>query len=297
MTGKCAIDSNYFSDISNGIAARCCLAKPEDFFEYLDDYEEVKATNYFIETKPALLKMSPDFDENRNSPVNNFGEVSSVVSSSRHSCSYAWCEENEVCVDTENGHKCDCKAGFERQKGDCLDIDECKDDHNKCSKFHKQCVNTEGSFDCKECLKGYKKSSIYDYDDDENENEYECVDIDECQDSRLCSSDHQCENLDGSYHCRLRCKIGFQNIGDKCVDINECEMEGFCQWNCQNTHGSYKCICPDGYSLAESGVCVDYDECRSNVCGKEEVCTNVKGGYRCTKIACHAGFSYNKISR
>ena len=33
------------------------------------------------------------------------------------------------------------------------------------------------------------------------------------------------------------------------VDIDECKDYGVCDQKCQNTEGSYKCLCMDGYKL------------------------------------------------
>ena len=32
-------------------------------------------------------------------------------------------------------------------------------------------------------------------------------------------------------------------------DVNECEKENECVFECKNTEGSYECICEDGYYL------------------------------------------------
>uniref|UniRef100_S4RY04 Latent transforming growth factor beta binding protein 1 n=1 Tax=Petromyzon marinus TaxID=7757 RepID=S4RY04_PETMA len=52
-----------------------------------------------------------------------------------------------TCHNTEHGYKCFCKSGFyyDRQKLECLDVDECTDEWS-CEGG--SCVNTDGSFDC-----------------------------------------------------------------------------------------------------------------------------------------------------
>lgn len=42
-----------------------------------------------------------------------------------------------------------------------------------------------------------------------------------------------------------------------CLDVNECSMFGTCGYGaeCVNLHGSYKCLCPDGYSGDPYRVC------------------------------------------
>lgn len=37
------------------------------------------------------------------------------------------------------------------------------------------------------------------------------------------------------------------------LDINECEDKGRCQHLCENTQGSYRCLCPAGYQLGPFG--------------------------------------------
>lgn len=39
------------------------------------------------------------------------------------------------------------------------------------------------------------------------------------------------------------------------TDVNECDQDnGGCEQNCDNTFGSYKCSCKDGYTLELDGV-------------------------------------------
>lgn len=75
-------------------------------------------------------------------------------------------------------------------------------------------------------------------------------------------------------------------------DINECElMPNICEGGeCINTDGSFRCDCPEGYVLDESGKkCKDDNECVSNptICGNG-TCTNVQGGFECR---CNEGFA------
>lgn len=36
-------------------------------------------------------------------------------------------------------------------------------------------------------------------------------------------------------------------------DLDECRVRNLCQHTCQNTEGSYQCLCPAGYRLLPSG--------------------------------------------
>jgi len=58
---------------------------------------------------------------------------------------------------------------------------------------------------------------------------------------------------------------------------------------CNNTHGSYACICNDGFTADTHTTCVDVDECAvGDKCDYGE-CKNEVGGFRCE---CQPGFEY-----
>lgn len=70
------------------------------------------------------------------------------------------------------------------------------------------------------------------------------TDVDECQDSSICS--HKCINSEGSYKCD--CNQGFKLENDKdCVDVNEC-LDTKCH-DCENLPGSFKCFCKKGFVI------------------------------------------------
>ncbi|KAM5291648.1 latent-transforming growth factor beta-binding protein 1 isoform 24-T24 [Ctenodactylus gundi] len=68
------------------------------------------------------------------------------------------------------------------------------------------------------------------------------------------------------------------------TDINECtQVQHLCsQGRCENTEGSFLCVCPAGFMANEEGTnCIDVDEClRPDVCG-EGHCVNTVGAFRC----------------
>ncbi|KAK6312100.1 hypothetical protein J4Q44_G00177640 [Coregonus suidteri] len=143
-----------------------------------------------------------------------------------------------------------------------------------------------------------------------------CIDEDECNDyvedpkkPPLCGNNAACINTKGSYYCQ--CAPGFRsstqrlnytaNSPDKCIDINECrENKDACGPNatCNNTIGSYFCICNYGFD-SSTGVeiffwgqritCEDRNECVEDItiCGKHTQCFNTPGDYYCV---CNPGF-------
>uniref|UniRef100_A0A4X2LSH4 Latent-transforming growth factor beta-binding protein 2 n=1 Tax=Vombatus ursinus TaxID=29139 RepID=A0A4X2LSH4_VOMUR len=185
------------------------------------------------------------------------------------------CAPHGECLNTHGSFFCLCAPGFSSEPGgtSCQDVDECAD-VDRCPGG--QCLNTEGSFVCV-CESGFQPSP-------ENG---ECVDVDECKDygDTVCGT-WRCENSPGSYRCILGCQPGFHMTptGD-CIDIDECANETLCGNHgfCDNTDGSFRCLCDRGYESSPSGWdCIDVNECELMVavCGAA-LCENVEGSFLC----------------
>ncbi|XP_017126067.1 fibulin-1 [Drosophila elegans] len=205
------------------------------------------------------------------------------------------CGERQICRNRSGGYVCTCPIGHEIKRlstgvNTCVDTNECELDQRVCpSNAH--CFNTIGSYYC-ECKAGFKKKA-------DNNNNTQCFDIDECQVvPGLCQQ--KCVNTWGGYRCT--CNAGYQLGPDNrtCNDINECEVHKdykLCMGFCINTPGSYQCSCPRGYTLsADMNSCRDIDECATDsinqVCtGRNDICTNTRGSYKCTTINCPYGYT------
>ncbi|KAK6970572.1 mucin-like protein [Biomphalaria glabrata] len=182
---------------------------------------------------------------------------------------------------------CNCRIGYEvdpKDSTNCKDIDECQYGTKPCSH---NCVNTNGSYQCS-CYAGYKLA----------------VDQTSCD---SCTSPYYGENCANICQCNNRgscdsvrgCVCNKQWTGVNCeIDVNECDQPDTCPtgYLCENTIGSYKCICPSGYKL-ENGQCKDINECtdvRNITCDPSlEDCVNNIGSYSCQ---CKSGFARNKES-
>ncbi|KAM5273583.1 latent-transforming growth factor beta-binding protein 2 [Ctenodactylus gundi] len=186
-----------------------------------------------------------------------------------------YCAPHGECLNSHGSFFCLCAPGFASTEGgtSCQDVDECAAT-DVCPGGH--CVNTEGSFNCL-CEPGFQPSP-------ENG---ECVDIDECEDygDPVCGA-WRCENSPGSYRCVLGCQPGFYMAptGD-CIDIDECANDTMCGSHgfCDNTDGSFRCFCDQGFEISPSGWdCIDVNECELMlaVCGAA-LCENVEGSFLC----------------
>ena len=110
-----------------------------------------------------------------------------------------------------------------------------------------------------------------------------CIDINECQKSRICGTLH-CSNTVGTYICD--CTKGFIKEGASCSDIDECFQKSVCLENsvCRNTEGSYGCECNAGF---RGDYCmIDINECESGTvsCDPNAECFNTYGSYRCSCV-------------
>ncbi|XP_064595943.1 adhesion G protein-coupled receptor E1-like isoform X2 [Liolophura sinensis] len=78
------------------------------------------------------------------------------------------------------------------------------------------------------------------------------------------------------------------NEGDECPDNTTCIWLAFTMGPKENV-----CDCSYGARKADSGQCLDIDECTENqiICGNNSVCTNTLGDYTC---ACAEGYRQRK---
>ncbi|XP_011500132.1 PREDICTED: fibrillin-1 [Ceratosolen solmsi marchali] len=202
--------------------------------------------------------------------------------------------------------KCSGKGHLIKKNSSSKDIDECADGTHNCGK--QKCYNLPGSFQCAKAplpiirrKPGFSSTAAIGSIRDDNcdiGTRYDvirggCVDVNECEEiDDACSSNEECRNTPGSFHCV--CILGFRRdeLTQACVDVNECQLENDClsSQRCDNTIGSYTCVrflpCGTGYTLnAATEICEDDDECSlgTHDCGSGYSCRNTHGSYRCDR--------------
>lgn len=102
-----------------------------------------------------------------------------------------------------------------------------------------------------------------------------CVEYDPCLNS---VDDSSCKNV-------VECESGFvyNEESKACEDVDEClEVDKCLGGICENTEGSFKCLCHAGYELSPNKSCVDIDECLQNNGNCSHKCVNYPSTYACS---------------
>lgn len=195
-----------------------------------------------------------------------------------------------------------CAEGLRLSGGKCIDVDECLIGNHNCNLREEKCINKWGTYHCKpievievssKCAEGFVSQEgygclpPYEVDGSACPNGFmwqtqtsRCMDIDECSFSNKCGPREKCVNTEGSYICEsITC------LADEYVTMNGCEKK--CspdeEWDSEDAVCKRKRkICPSGYKLnRDINQCEDIDECRSNPCSRDQICSNTPGSYEC----------------
>ncbi|XP_049313290.1 fibrillin-3 isoform X2 [Bactrocera dorsalis] len=181
-----------------------------------------------------------------------------------------------VCVPSEDNSafSCECPSGYVFETNHCQDIDECANGMHECSH---ECFNNLGSYQCG-CPLGFVFV--------EGSNEHVCADVDECAATPDVCGALNCVNKPGGYVCL--CADGSEPEAESgaCHIADPCEAHQ-CSHQCIAEGVGFKCICPEGMSLADDGLqCAYKDVCTEQNNGCEHICKSEEDG----ACACHSGY-------
>eukprot|EP01126_Amoeba_proteus_P038694 TRINITY_DN4045_c0_g5_i4.p1 TRINITY_DN4045_c0_g5~~TRINITY_DN4045_c0_g5_i4.p1 ORF type:complete len:486 (-),score=62.14 TRINITY_DN4045_c0_g5_i4:1422-2879(-) len=196
------------------------------------------------------------------------------------------CEQ--LCHNNKEGWHCSCYPGYQWSSKHCIDINECEDGSNSCSRFpERQCINTIPFYKCGDCAPGYRQKGFYD-----------CTGL-------ICASNYRldektgacfgfggtCSWVNNSWSCN--CETGFTTAEGMgyCEDKDECKNSNPispCGPDsiCVNLVPNYTCNCKTGYEMVQT-TCRDIDECAQKKADCMQQCINIGGGYTC---GCFIGF-------
>lgn len=227
-------------------------------------------------------------------------------------CENITCPQMSQCLPVGMSATCQCASGLLLSGNECINIPEC--DSSPCL-GNANCVETFGSYQCT-CLDGYGGQDCGNINEcslnvgvcgnfadciDTN-GSYTCrclagytqsVNSNICEDidecsSLPCSQNSRCQNTPGSYQCI--CDGEFRLVNGSCVPVDPCQDNNPClqQTECVVYNNVTICICPSGFLGNGIDFCVDLDECINSPCQRYASCNNTEGSYSCT---CNTGFS------
>lgn len=209
------------------------------------------------------------------------------------------CGPNSVCNVEDHIATCACPGGFEGNPTPdqgCVRMPKTCTENSQCPKGH-TCIDNQCNVPCTKsdtCAIGERC-----YDDHcakvcyTNNN---CLPGEICNEKGACqpgcNSDVDCPDTKVCLRGKCRCDNGFIGTPFGCNDINECE-ENPCHKSgvCENTPGSFKCVCPpgtvgDGYTDG----CLRPNQCnRDDDCNMNLACVKGKCSDPCLHSECGKG--------
>nr|XP_027216674.1 fibrillin-2-like isoform X4 [Penaeus vannamei] len=186
-----------------------------------------------------------------------------------------------------NSKRLRCQNGFRynRRRRVCVDINECEEGRAICNKMTEVCINTKGDYWCAPAHKPVRATTS--------------------STTTITSTTTTTTTTPAPPPLPPRpqapqCPPGtlYNTAYRSCRDIDECNDNPCREFEvCENTQGSYKCSCREGFQRSSStGECIDLNECQLGLhnCETTQRCDNTIGSYACIRIAgCGTGYTLN----
>lgn len=204
------------------------------------------------------------------------------------------CGPNSLCRTADHVPTCTCPAGFEGnpvpQQG-CVRVPAICTATNQCPAAH-MCIGNQCSLPCRDtnsCAVGercYNEVCVKVCYTNNN-----CLPGEVCNHDGVCQvgcqSDQDCPATKVCLDKNCKCSTGFIGTPYGCSDIDECSQNP-CHPTaaCENTPGSFKCVCPSGTVPGSEG-CVLPNQCQKHAdCASTLSCENGKCKNPCESIQC-----------
>lgn len=150
--------------------------------------------------------------------------------------------EGELCVNLDGGYECKCADDFEKEDGACVNITIC----SLCE--HMKCEKISGAYKCA-CKEGFRVSPRNPIKCEQDCSQIECP--------AICDRNPELEIKDMQQcYCPKGYILDIREGTATCYDIDECESQNFCDHECENLYGGFRCVCRKGYMLQENEKCV-----------------------------------------
>lgn len=155
--------------------------------------------------------------------------------------------ENEECLNAPGGFACGCVDDFIKEDGVCVNVSICA----MCE--HMMCEKSGGVYGCR-CRKGFRVSPRNPADCEQHCAEKDCP--------ARCDPNTATDEKDLQ---RCFCPVGYirdtTDTETLCTDIDECEHMEQCDHRCENSFGSFRCLCDEGHKLdSDDYTCLPTDK-------------------------------------
>ena len=206
---------------------------------------------------------------------------------------YGSCDANADCVNLNGSYECKCRPGFLQSGDACFEIDECNGTISQtvrggipecragiCTSTQ-TCIYPNSS---SPASRGDDNTTLVCACDDSDSWKIECI---EAIVQVIQSAENVTTVISIPWYLAVNATVA-DTIKNQTRFVHNCTQRAVCN----NTAGSYKCICQKGFESNDGGWnCYDVDEClEKSTCHSNATCLNTNGSFY---YVCKSGFTEN----